>query len=290
MRTVFNDGQEITYQDLSAIVARGMGEIYDRSLYELMGRQQGIVFGDSFLVTNVNGTTSKVKLGNGMQYDSSQTDPEPKTRPLYVAADTNVSHTAADSSHNRIDIICIQAALAAAITGTRNYKDPSSGAVTTASMTLANDWASALVVTAGTPGVSPVVPSTPAGYIKLAEVLVTASTGISGGTAYTDKRPRFIKNKRNVKTVNFAASPYQLDADDDILLIDCTAGAVQVLGILATAFGGKSVKMKKVDSTANAATFTCAGSDLADGQASISTTNQYTGWEILGDGTTLNIF
>jgi hypothetical protein len=50
------------------------------------------------------------------------------------------------------------------------------------------DWEAELLAVAGTPSVTPVVPATPSGYIKLAEVLVSAVTGVASGAAITDTR------------------------------------------------------------------------------------------------------
>src|SRR5437870_4466599 len=108
-RSKFGDGQEVAHEDFDSLSGRVEMEVYDRVMYEVLGRQKDVVFGDSFAVSYVNNTTVQVKLGNGIQYDNTQVDPEPMMRRLFVAANTNKTITTPDATNNRIDIICIKA-------------------------------------------------------------------------------------------------------------------------------------------------------------------------------------
>jgi hypothetical protein len=283
-RRYFNDGQEIVNTDLSYLSSSLEIELYDRIFYQLMNRQRNIVFGDSFVASYVNATTSQVKLGHGVYYDSTQVDPEPKTRLLHLAANTNVTHTAANATFNRIDIICVTPARATILSENRNFKDAGTSAISSVSMVVETDWAPTLSVTAGTPSGSPAVPATPAGAIKIAEVLVTAVTGIGSSAAYTDKRPRFGKPSSWV-TPNAVTSATTMDLDDEFVVANCNGGAFAYTLQLASLCNGKRLSIAKADASANALTITAAGSDLINGLATQVLSVQYTTMTLLCDGT-----
>lgn len=247
-RRIWNDGMEVIEGDLSAVSASLEKELYDRIIYEMIKRQQNVVFGDSFTCSYVNATTSQVKLGNGFYYDNTQVDPEPLSRALRVASNSNVTHAAADPSNNRIDIICITPARAVIQTASRNYKDPTTGAVSLTTQNVETDWQSTLSVVTGTPSGSPAVPSTPAGAIKLAEVLVTASTGIAGAGAYTDKRPRFAQPS-SWETVVTKTANYTADLDDEVIEGNGSGGTFDVTLPPIALCKGKRYKLINIGAT-----------------------------------------
>lgn len=220
-RKIWNDGQEVIEGDLSQVSSALELELYDRIIYEMLQRQQSVLFGDSLVCSFVNSVTSQVKAGTGFQLDAAQADPEAKNRPLFLAVDTNLTHAAPDGTNNRIDIICVNHARANGATVTRNFKDAGSGLVSAQSMVVETDWASSLSIVTGTPSGSPAVPATPAGKMKLAEILVTAVSGIGSSTAYTDKRPRYKRGASWKKTATKAAN-YTADLDDEIIFCSST--------------------------------------------------------------------
>jgi len=283
-RRQWNDGMEIDFDDLSAISSSLEIELYERVIYELMNRQQGVVFGDSFYVSYVNSTTVQVKLGNGLQYDNTQVDPEPKARLLYVASNTNKTITTPDGTHNRIDIVSIKADRAVIQTDTRNMKDVSSGVVTPTTENIESDWSSDLLVTAGTPSASPAVPSTPAGYIKLAEILVTTSTGIANQAAITDKRPRYQK-PTSWKQVVAKTAAYTMDSDDDIITGDVSGGAFSITLLPVAGMTGKEIKIIKIDSSGTSLTIQANGSELINGANTQALAVQYEALNLYCDGT-----
>jgi hypothetical protein len=261
-RRFFNDGMEIVETDLSAIPSSLEIELYDRLIYELMNRQQNVMFGDSLKVSYVNATTSQVKLGNGAYYDSTQVDPEPKTRLFSVLANTNVTHTTADAANNRIDIIVATPTRATLQSATRNTKNASTGIVSSTSQVVETDWITTLTVVAGTPSGSPAVPATPAGTVKLAEVLVTAVSGIAGSGAYTDKRTRF-KKRSSFTSVTSISAAYTADIDDDeSIFANANSASFAVTLPLASLCPGKIFEIVKTDSSAN--TVTVQGDTISD--------------------------
>jgi hypothetical protein len=187
-RRKFGDGQEIIYQDLDALSAAIEREFYDRALYEIVQRTVDAFFGDSFKVSYVGALQVTVNPGLGLQADGAAVSPEPSKKPLYLSEIQTLDLDAANGSNNRIDIICAKYARADEITASRNYKDPVDGSVSSQSFTLQTDAEADLLVVTGTASGSPAVPATPSGYVKLAELLVTAITGMSGAGAVTDRR------------------------------------------------------------------------------------------------------
>lgn len=86
-------------------------------------------------------------------------------------------------------------------------------------------------------------------------------------------------------TIRTVTANTTVTATDQIILVDATAGAVTVTLDAATAFGKKEIFIKKIDSSANAATITAAGTDTIDGAASISLATQYASADLVSDGT-----
>jgi hypothetical protein len=187
-RRFFSDGQEIKFTDFNVMTSPLERELYDRVLRELMGRRSDVFFAGSFKVTRTNATTISVAAGNGIQYDSSQDDPEPNYRPLYLPSAAAASITSAHATYNRIDIVCVKANRATTLTESRNVKALGDATISAQSLACQKDWLADVVITAGTPSGSPATPSTPSGYIKIATLVVTAVTGIAASGAITDNR------------------------------------------------------------------------------------------------------
>lgn len=278
-RKKFNDGMEIIHSDFNEAAQAIEKELYDRIAYELGNRQTDFFYGDSFKVTYVNSTTVQVASGVGFQTDGTQVDPEPTKRLLLNAAAANKTIAAADPSNNRIDIVSVKAARATIDTENRNFKDAGTGVVSSVSFVVEDDWAADIVVTTGTPSGSPVAPSTPAGYIKIAEVTVTAATGVSGSSAVSDSRTRY-KKPSSWRAVTSKTAAYTADLDDEAIYCDATSAGFTVTLPDASLCAGKSFFVMKTDSSANAITI----SPNANG-ASQTLDTQYTGLLVESNGT-----
>jgi len=183
-------------------------------------------FGDGFLTTFSTSTSVSVAAGVGLQRDNTQVSPEPELRVLYRPDPVTVNLAAADLSNDRIDIIVVKAAIVTEISATRKFKNATTSVITNETLPLQKDWEALVEVVAGTPGVTPTVPSTPSGYIKIAELYVTTATGMSGSGAVTDKRALMpvggdatIDTSAFVRLTQSAATPFStLFADTDALL------------------------------------------------------------------------
>lgn len=187
-RRQFNDGMEVVFEDFNEMGAAVEKELYDRVIYELVQRAQNSFFSDSFLTSYSSPSQVSVASGVGFQTDNTQVDPEPTKRLLYRASATNLNLTAPDLVNDRIDIVCVKAARVAGATESRKYKAPITFTISNQNLVVSNDWEAEFTVVAGVPSGSPAVPATPSGYIKIAELLVSAVTGMSGAGAVTDTR------------------------------------------------------------------------------------------------------
>lgn len=214
MRVQLNEGQELLRLDLNELQSSKEREMYDRVLHEMLLRSTNGFLNGSCLVTYVNATTVQVAAGLGFQYDATQLSPEPTQRPIYVASNTNKTVTAAHATLGRIDIVSIKSARVVTNSETRRYKATTSSTPTTVSFDTRTDWSSDIVVTAGTASGSPVAPSTPAGYIKIATLTVTAATGLTGSGAVEDNRTFLISTR-----------------DDSVTAAKITANAVTTVKI-----------------------------------------------------------
>lgn len=187
-QVLFNDGQELIYQDINKLQTFVRREFYERVMFEIIQRTENAFFGDSFKVNYSSPTAVTVNAGSGFQTDNTQVSPESKKRLLYNSASATVNLDPADGTNNRIDIIVVKHARAVTETDTRKFKNASTSVITNELFNVANDWVTEIDFVTGTPSGSPAVPATPSGYIKIAELLVTAVTGLSGSGAVTDTR------------------------------------------------------------------------------------------------------
>lgn len=187
-RRQFNDGMEVIYQDSNKLSQAIERELYERVLYELVQRTEDAFFGDSFLVEYATPTSVTVRAGNGFQTDATVTSPEPRKRLVYRASQSTHIIDSPDASLDRIDLVVVKNARVVTATETRKYKDPSTFVISNQSLDVENDWEAEIDLIEGVPSATPVAPAVPAGYIKIAELYVTAVTGLAGSGAVTDTR------------------------------------------------------------------------------------------------------
>lgn len=285
MQTIFNDGQEIVFGDLNAITSAVQKDAFERVAFELMGRQENVLFSDGFLTSYLTGTTVNVAAGIGFQTDSSQVDPESKKRLLFNAAGVTKTVTAPHATLDRIDLVCIKANLATALTESRRFKDVS-GNVTTISLVTRKDWQADIILVDGTASGSPSAPAVPSGYIAIAKLRIHAVSGLSGSSDVTDLRPIYQPKQAPFAT---KVANYTLQKTDDTIFGSAAGGAIAITLPLASDVPGKEFRVKKVDSSANAVTVAASGSDLIDGEATEVLSSQYTTITVKSDGTGWNL-
>lgn len=187
MRQNFNVGQEIVSEDLNYIQSRADKGLFDRVLYELMGRKTDAFFGDSFKPLYQSSTSILVKAGLGFMSATSD-GKEPSKKPVTRATDVTLNIDTPDSSNGRIDILVVKWDIKDVDTESRKYKDEFTDTISTQDFIVSKDWDALVEIVTGTPAGSPIAPATPTGYLKIAEIAVSASTGIANQAAITDLR------------------------------------------------------------------------------------------------------
>jgi len=102
-------------------------------------------------------------------------------------------------------------------------------------------------------------------------------------------RVRGVEPTKSIKVLVAADSPYAVRAEDDYYLADCTGGPVTVVVpavqslLKAHTPVQRTLLLKKIDPTGNAATFQASGPDLIDGAATLVITTQYQARTIIND-------
>ena len=187
-RQNFTDGMELTFGDLSKLPVRTEKELYDRVLFQMLQGVEDAFFGSGLLVTRTSSTELQIASGLGFQTDSTVVSPEPTKRLIYQEAVESVSIEAPDATNDRIDLVCVRAARSNTSSATRKFKDASTSVISNETLVIETDWEPVFLVVEGTPAGSPAAPAVPSGYLKLAEVVVTAVTGIAASGAITDTR------------------------------------------------------------------------------------------------------
>jgi hypothetical protein len=184
---VLNEYEKIASNDLNNSQLAVYQALQDQILYNMFANNNGVV-GGSFLMTYVSALVGSLAPGSGFFYDSSQTGFNPKYREIMSLAAIPVNFTAADPTHNRIDVVSLAPNFAVTATASRYVKAGGTGPVALQTVNKLMEDGYTLTVTAGTPGSSPVAPALPAGNIVIAHVLITAATGMTGSGSITDER------------------------------------------------------------------------------------------------------
>ncbi len=92
-------------------------------------------------------------------------------------------------------------------------------------------------------------------------------------------RVRGVKPTDALRSVVFTDSPYAVQAQDDIIVCDCTDGDIIVtvpsVATLRKAYLNRRITVKKIDDSANIVTVQAFFGDLIDGQPNIVLDAQY---------------
>lgn len=187
-RRNFSENQEVKFADLNSITYALERQFYDRILRQIVSVDQSGFWKSGFFVTRTDSDTISVASGVGYQIDNGQSSPQPVGRPIVSLAAQTLDIEAPDATNDRIDIVVTRSDLADEISENRRFKDESTDVITEVSTVVQRDWSNDTMIVTGTPAGSPSAPSVPSGYIKIAEVYVTAVTGIAATGAITDSR------------------------------------------------------------------------------------------------------
>jgi hypothetical protein len=187
MRQQFNVGQEIVSQDFNDLQSRGERFLLDQIIYELLQKKSDGFFQNAMSAVYQNSTSVLIKAGLGFMTEDTGTK-DPTRKPLYLASDVTVNIDTPNVSNPRIDIVAVKYKRSNVETENRKFKDEFTDTITTQSFVIASNWDVEVSYVAGTPAGSPVAPSVPAGYLKVCELYVNASTGMAGQSDVTDSR------------------------------------------------------------------------------------------------------
>ena len=280
-RRNFNDGQEVRLEDLNAITYAIERQVYERLLPYFNFDLDDSFFEGSFLVSRTDADTVAIAAGLGFQRDNSLLSPNTRLMPIYSAVTQSVDINSAHATNPRIDIVCVKSDVADELTESRNYKDVEDDSVTPQDMVVQTDWSSDVLYVAGTPAGSPTAPATPAGYIKIATIAVTAVTGIVASTDVTDNRKAVhIRKPQELRTAAGAYAPGK--AMSRSIYFDATLGSQSLTlpTIVSGVDDGLEFTGKKIDATANTVTFT----GTIEGEVNPVIENRYTGRTVVAYG------
>ena len=189
---VINEFEKLVSEDINDLQAVIHQSIYDRILRPFLQNQDGFL-GTSFQPSRTSSTVVTLAAGRGFIYDNTQTG----YNPTYTAIDSSASialtigsgtWAALPSVNPRIDIIVIKSNTEITDTSSRQIKTAGVGPIQTQVIDKVSAQTYSVLVVEGVEAPSPVVPATPAGYIKIAEVTVAVGSGIVSASDVVDVR------------------------------------------------------------------------------------------------------
>jgi hypothetical protein len=183
---VINQYEKITVADINDLQSSIYQGFQDTVLYNFFQKVDGCV-GTGFKANRTSATSVTLTAGSGFMWDSSQTGYNPKYRQMVLTSDLVVAIGAAHATYNRYDIICIKPNTVTT-NENRYVKTNGTGAITLTSVQKLKTDSYSVQVVAGTAAASPSVPATPSGWMKVADILVTAAVGISSAVDIADSR------------------------------------------------------------------------------------------------------
>jgi hypothetical protein len=186
-RVNFTDGIELVVGDMNKMVTLAEQNLSDYVLKQLFQNQSDLFFNDSFKVIRNSNTAVNVSAGLGWVYQTQINSAEAENRFVVLESSAGLSVTP-DAALNRIDIVVIEPSIADGDTESRRTKSSDFGAVTNENRVVTKAYGATISIVQGVPAASPVAPAIPAGKVKIAEILVTAITGIINQAAITDSR------------------------------------------------------------------------------------------------------
>ena len=262
----FTAGQLLTSTDETRIqhaVDTRTIDLFLSQLFEGGGAKVGTGFlGGGFLVTQSGGggLGISVAAGLGCYYDSAVTDEfSPVWQPMAQGSAYTATLDAWDANP-RIDIVCVKPGYTDDTTETVGVK--SGGSLSSTSLDRRRVVSRTYSIVKGTAAGSPVAPSTPSGYVKIAECAVPAT---SGTVVVTDSRPKLYLSHDCVKPGDIVAADLASNAVTTAKIADdaVTAAKLSISPVYAhMSVGAESsneitvtVQMKDIDGNAMASIY-----------------------------------
>lgn len=245
-----NEFEKVVSEDINDLQKSIHESIYDKILYPFLQREDGVL-GDSFTVTRDSTSQVTVKAGRAFMLDAAQVSPEPKFQAIELPDDTALTLGSGDwaagpsAPNKRWDIIVIRMSSEVTDTANRYIKTAGVGPIVQEEIDKVIEQLCEIDVVEGTPHASsPVVPSTPTGWMKIAEVYVTGGTGIAVSGDVIDTRNVLVPAIQTLNSEDRYVSPSGVGTDTSLqsaisnlpvgggsilILEDITIGAVHTL-------------------------------------------------------------
>lgn len=202
MKTInFDDFERMVIEDFEDLQLRQYKSFHDEFLGRLfVGDGEGFIE-EGLKVTYSSATQVSITAGRGYMTDTTVIGQEPVIKPLDLVANISKTVSAAHATLNRIDIVVATVLEETEYSENRDIKTGGTGPIVTTFTAKGKYYTGIFNVVGGTPNASPVAPSVPAGYVKLAELFVTAAVGLAGASAVTDYRRTYSWKRNTVNTV-----------------------------------------------------------------------------------------
>lgn len=191
MRKVnFTPGIELIVQDFNKLISLQEQNLNDQILQNIFQKQANVFFLDGFKCVRTSATTFDVKAGLGIVEKVGAPSNDSKFQYLFLDADDSYT-IAPDVLHPRIDIVVVTPTLIDDETEQRRTKASEFSAILQENRTVSKKWQASIQIIDGVAAPSPVAPSVPAGFLKIAELNIDPSTVITNQAAIVDFRNTF---------------------------------------------------------------------------------------------------
>jgi len=248
-QVLFNDGEGLTFEDMNNVQeflnaqindldirGRAMASAFETSsspAYAFTPGNQAAPYDDAAdrTLTNLQGAVYQRIAGT-------VTGSTPTMLGYFLAADELSTQFADNASgQDRIDLVSIKLSQTNGDSESRDFKDASTGVLSSSSLNKRRNVLLEIDVAQGTPGTPPVEPSAPAGYVKWASCLVPDGIGANPLLPVNVRDHRMPIGFRQVvragaeSTYNSGSSQYTAPSGNSHILAD-GAGARQAVSYL----------------------------------------------------------
>lgn len=248
---VINQYEKVGSDDINQLQLALFQALQDDTLYNYFGRSAQGCLGSGLKGSYVSALASSIAVGAGFYFDSTKTGFTPKFQQIVAASAISVTHTAADATHDRIDVVALSPNFAVTATASRFVKTGGTGPITAQTVNKYQADSYTLHVVAGTPASSPVAPSVPAGSIPIMQCYITAVSGMSGSGAVTDTRTVLtfpVSNSGHMVAIatTLQGQLDQLDAAAGGVVVAVNPGSTPTLALDST-YNGKILEVNSAN-------------------------------------------
>jgi len=287
----FNEFEKLHFQDLNDAQKAIQSGVYD-SFLQLFNNESGFLR-SSFAPIRQSATTLRLSKGIAFFYDSSQTGFNTKYRPIILSDNLDLtigsaSWSAAPTAPNkRVDVIAIKPKLSVAAQSIRKVKSGGTGPIVNQLIDKSFEFTYEVKVIPGEPGLSPEAAPVPAGYMTVAEILVTGGSGIVSTADILDLRNiLYAPSQNSVGVTTPGGYPFSLTKDMDGRTILVDTSSARTLTLPAPLSGLRfTIKDAKGLAEKNPITLARFGSEKIEGfQLNSTLETNWGSWTIVSNG------